>query len=101
MSTTANEATLETLAARVAALEQALASLQPHPPPPPGCVCSSATAALPAVQATGTNGATGVNASSDTGVGLITQSGNAVGLVVAGGGATLWVPETYATRRYS
>src|SRR5215471_4380594 len=96
MDTTSNEPALEALAARVAALERALASLQPQPPAPPWCVCRSATSGVPAVQATGTNGATGVNASSDTGVGLITQSGAAVGLLAVGGGAPLPAPGSQA-----
>ena len=123
MSTTPNDPTLEALTARVAALEQALASLQPHPPTPaalplastmiekpmgtrrflrravaaaaslvgarlrvssrtalaaesrlPGtsspCICSSAVATVPAVRATGTSGAHGVDISSDSGIGL-------------------------------
>jgi hypothetical protein len=89
MSIRAREPSLESLTARVAALEQALAALQSVPLPPRGCVCSSATAAVPAVQATGSGGAVGVNASSDTGVGVIAHSGSGVGLVAAGGGAAL------------
>lgn len=96
MSTSPGEPTLEALAARMAALEHALAALQPAPLPPRGCVCSSATAAVPAVQAIGTNGAAGVNASSDTGVGLVTQSGAAVGLVAVGGGAVPPAPGAQA-----
>jgi hypothetical protein len=96
MTTGSGEPTLEALAARVAALEHALAALQPPAPPPRGCVCSSATAAVPSVQATGTNGAVGVNASSDTGVGVITQSAAAVGLVAVGGGAVPPAPGAQA-----
>lgn len=96
MSTSSGEPTLEALAARVAALEHALAALQPAPLPPRGCVCSSANAAVPAVQAIGTNGAAGVNASSDTGVGLVTQSGAAAGLVAVGGGAVPPAPGAQA-----
>ncbi|HLX56539.1 MAG TPA: hypothetical protein VKR83_05905, partial [Ktedonobacteraceae bacterium] len=48
---------------RVVALEQALAAAAPG-------VFSSAVANVPAVQATGTNGAHGVDTSSDSGVGL-------------------------------
>lgn len=133
MSTTPNDTTFEALVARVAALEQTLASLQPHlltpvaPPPAstmiekptdtrrflrravaaaaslvgallkvssrtafaaennlPGksnpCICSSAEASVPAVRATGTNGANGVDTSSDSGVALDATSDSGVGV---------------------
>ncbi len=154
MSTTPNDTTLEALTSRVAALEQALASLQPHPPtpaaPPPAstmsekptgtrrflrravaaavslvgallkvssraalaaesslpgtsgpCVCSSATGGVPAVQATGTSGAYGVNASSDSGIGLYTQSGSGIGLLAVGGGASSSLPKVRSLAIYA
>src|SRR6266699_7274782 len=154
MSTTPNDTTLEALTSRVAALEQALPSLQPHPPtpaaPPPAstmsekptgtrrflrravaaavslvgallkvssraalaaesslpgtsgpCVCSSATGGVPAVQATGTSGAYGVNASSDSGIGLYTQSGSGIGLLAVGGGASSSLPKVRSLAIYA
>ena len=95
MSTTPDDAAFETLKARVADLEQALASMQsylstsvPAAPFPPGTF-SSADPADPAVQATGTNGPHGVDASSDSGVGVFTQSGESgIGLHAVVGPAT-------------
>lgn len=90
MSITPGDTTPEALMARVAALEQTLASLQLHPSAPIPFTqgnFSSAVATVPAVLATGTNGADGADTSSDSGTGLSTQSSSGVGLHAVGGGA--------------
>src|SRR5215471_7451279 len=89
MSTPPSDTALEALTARVAALEQALAA---------SGVFSSAVAAVPAVQASGTNGAHGVDTSSDSGVGLYTQSGSGIGLHAVGGGVSPTTPNPIYSR---
>jgi hypothetical protein len=91
MSVTPDDINLEALIAKVAALEQAFASMQLHPLAPIPSAAgtfSSALATVPAVLATGTNGADGVDTSSDSGTGLSAQSGSGVGLQAVGGGAS-------------
>jgi len=97
MGTTQEEPTLKELVSRLAALEQAHARLQeklgagamlelsseaaPAAKPPRPGVFASDVAGTPAVSASGTNGADGVDATSDSGTGVSATSGSGTGLL--------------------
>ncbi len=91
MGTTQEEPTLKELVSRLAELEQVYARLQeklelssetaPTAKPPRPGVFASDVAGTPAVSASGTNGADGVDATSASGTGISATSGSGTGLV--------------------
>src|SRR5260221_10109231 len=91
MGTTKEEPPLKEWVSRLAELEQAHARLQeklesssetaPAAKPPRPGVFASDVAGTPAVSAMGTNGADGVDATSDSGTGVSATSGSGTGLV--------------------
>src|SRR5260221_8934181 len=91
MGTTKEEPPLKEWVSRLAELEQAHARLQeklesssetaPAAKPPRPGVFASDVAGTPAVSASGTNGADGVDATSDSGTGISATSGSGTGLV--------------------
>jgi hypothetical protein len=110
MSPTQDEPTLQEMSRRLTELEQVHArlheelgalqakhstareQLRPLPQDVLG-VFSSSVAGTPAVSATGTNGAHGVTATSDSGTGVYAQSSNLLGLHAVGGGANPTPPD--------